>query len=757
MTEWDGTFDKDTVEATEKHQTAETDADKLKFRLPECVSYTVSFELAQKIRDQLRRNPESSSKKDSPPPPATVPPSGKSALAVPIITSVTYMDVGCWAGSSEDDKNAKDHWKKQRYFGIVYERLSLLCAYEPWRPSGKPLEPNLEKARILPPGLDLRDIDQYKKILSLLQSLSTDSSLGPVVVLQAILNNQPGVALPPDDRIHVILGDLHAPVMTDRPRTYADRATVQPPHSSAGHGTAPSTGTNTKTGSEGAPWASIGSARTPTADTSWATGIGTGLASQPGASAGLAKPPTADTSWAYGTGTGLNGSNPQKITTLSPAGDDRHISIETGIYAGRYPLKGRYNRGVVGPALIPLLSRIFGKGARVIAKGETALVRLGAGGVLAHSMSPAVLLPGTILFGATGVALGDIATATLLRGWSDDDAVELSVVEDWFDRYHGREKIAAGADIFEDAGKDLSSWLAMIQTYQHTAGPRAAKADRPPVKLMQLGDLFDFWIGLKCPFDLVGGARSFPDIPSAKQFVQYWINESLCNKGISDLWNFDKANPRAADDELKTVFLYGNHDTYMGSELVAVAKRLPAQFIDKGKGLIAEHGHKYDSFNNEPTAGLGYLLTQAVFLDNYVRSLEDTMASAETKLFGGLWTRLGYNEAALKACVADGLKPGGVVASTFVMGHTHEPTLQRIDIVQELEMPSQRRSTSTGLPEAPKGPAQTQDSALDHRTSTLEPPKVAVSAPNDHGGKETSTKTSADGVPIPRALRYGPR
>jgi hypothetical protein len=27
-----------------------------------------------------------------------------------------------------------------------------------------------------------------------------------------------------------------------------------------------------------------------------------------------------------------------------------------------------------------------------------------------------------------------------------------------------------------------------------------------PVRLMQLGDLFDFWIGLKCPFSLLDGA-----------------------------------------------------------------------------------------------------------------------------------------------------------------------------------------------------------------------------------------------------------
>jgi hypothetical protein len=46
---------------------------------------------------------------------------------------------------------------------------------------------------------------------------------------------------------------------------------------------------------------------------------------------------------------------------------------------------------------------------------------------------------------------------------------------------------------------------------------------------MQLGDLFAFWISLKCPLDLVGGARTFPHRKSASAFVNYWLNESLLN------------------------------------------------------------------------------------------------------------------------------------------------------------------------------------------------------------------------------------
>jgi predicted phosphodiesterase len=199
---------------------------------------------------------------------------------------------------------------------------------------------------------------------------------------------------------------------------------------------------------------------------------------------------------------------------------------------------------------------------------------------------------------------------------------------------------------------------------------------------MQLGDLFDFWIGLQCPFDLIKGAREFPDTSSASKFVNYWLNESLRNHAINFLWNFDQQDPPVTDDRLKTVFLYGNHDTYMGTSLPSTRAPLPGQFVEPGMGLIAQHGHQDDAFNNEPTAGIGYLLTQAVFCDNYVRTIEDPMSSLKTKLFGGMWTRLGYNEVALKNCLFQRLETGAKPAAIFVMGHTHEPALQRVDVVE---------------------------------------------------------------------------
>jgi hypothetical protein len=119
-------------------------------------------------------------------------------------------------------------------------------------------------------------------------------------------------------------------------------------------------------------------------------------------------------------------------------------------------------------------------------------------------------------------------------------------------------------------------------------------------------------------------------------------------------------------------------------------KALPGRF-DKDPGLIAQHGHQEDPFNTEQTAALGYLLTQAVFSDNYIRTIEDPMGAIGPKFFGGTWTRLGLAEMALKACIFDRVLKKGkqaenaekkMPAMTFVMGHTHEPVLQVVKVVR---------------------------------------------------------------------------
>jgi len=565
--------------------------------LPDKVTYGVPPEVANKIRDAKKRKHK-------------VDPHATTTLAQPLLARVTYMDVGCWGGSAPKADNTTIHWGKKRYFGVVFGRLSVLCEYRPWEQSDE-AEP-----RLLPPEksnpfkLNLAKLPEYDKVLPLLKALSTNPGLGQVVVTKVIYNDHPAAVAPPDDRIHVILGDLHAPVMTDQRRTRAD--VLPDPY-------------------------------------------------------------------------GWNESNyPGTIHQLP--GAYMQAAQQLGVIRMRppakYPLRGRYDRGVVAPALVPLLSRLFGEGAKFVVHHETAATVAITTVAVPYTrfelaMPLFVPTPARVVFGATGAALGSIAAGTRLRRWSADEAVDMPVVDDWFDRYHGTGS-ELGADVFDGAGVDLLAWLRMLKTYQASAGGVDGNAEKPPVRLMQLGDLFDFWIGLQCPFDLLGGAREFPDPASASKFVNHWLSESLRNPAIEFLWKFDEQAPPVTDDRLKTVFLYGNHDTYMGTSLLRARAPLLGQFVEPGMGLIAQHGHQDDLFNAEPTAGIGYLLTQAVF----VRTIEDPMSSLKTKLFGGMWTRLGYDEAALKNCLFQRLDMGARPAATFVMGHTHEPALQRVDVIE---------------------------------------------------------------------------
>ena len=456
-------------------------------------------------------------------------------------------------------------------------------------------------------GKSIQSSTEFKKILPLLKVLSSNPELGWVQVTKAVLGRKLNNEIPKDDRIYVILGDLHAPVMTDPKRTYSDEAQQK-----------------------------------SLADTAMA------VQSIPGgyASAALAS--------------GV---------------------LKRGPF---YEWRGRYDRGFLARNVLPVHARVVGESGKVIVKANP--IAIYAGEVLAGMEVPLVAVPLIAVGGVTSMVMIEIAAQTRLREWPDRDGGDADSVRDWFERYHGT-RTKKGADIFEEAGANLLLWLKLLKDYQ------AKEGGKLPVRLMQLGDLFEFWIGLKCPFSIIHGAKSFPKSDAAWGLVKYWMDQALEAPAINYLWNFDKYTPATRPD-LKTVFLYGNHDTYMGS-LPPVTERLKERFEDD-PGLVAQHGHQEDTFNKERNAAIGYLLTQAAFSDDYVRTIEDPMSALGPTLFGGNWTRLDLAEMALRTCIFDRVKVGKQPALTFVMGHTHEPVLQVIHVVAPPEDKSRATGTSTG-------------------------------------------------------------
>ena len=395
---------------------------------------------------------------------------------------------------------------------------------------------------------------------------------------------------------------------------------------------------------------------------------------------------------------------------------------------------GRYDRGAFVRNLLPGAARTVGETAKEAIKADKLTLSIRATTAMASPIAAAEVIRVGLHVSAV---LVEMAEQTRLREWPDPDGGDADSVKEWFERYHGIKEKQKGADIFEDAGDDLLLWLGLLKEYQKREGGKL------PVRLAQLGDLFDFWIGLKCPFDLVKGARSFPREARAAEFVKYWMEQSLENPAIKYLWHFDKESPEAKGD-LKTVFLYGNHDSYMGS-LLPVTERLKARFEDD-PGLVAQHGHQEDEFNSEENAGGGYLLTQAAFADDYVRGIEDPVSSLGPTLFGGSWTRLDLAEMALRTCIFDRVKRNKAPAMTFVMGHTHEPVLQVIHVTSDPEDKEKATSTSAGMSPSPSPPPSTSNSTATAASTATSvppatPPVTSAAAPGDQSkDKDISEK-----------------
>ena len=614
MSEAPGKFSGDAVEANEAHQTA-VGKEKESHPLPDKIRYEVPREVAKRLREATRGT-------NSPPKPLTV--ASGSTLADPVLASLVYMDVGRWSGGAPTEEDTDTKWGRRRDFGIVHGRLAALCTYPSDSRGGRDRKP------IYDDNAPAAGSGEFDAILPLLRILSSNPTLGLVQVTKAVLGDTRLATPPRDDRIYVILGDIHAPVVTQW-----NRGEIDPP-----------------------PEPSLADRM--------------GVKSTPG----LLKP---------------------------------HVEAEVVRPYSQSFLgwRGRYDPGWWARKVLPLVGPILGETAKTVVGAESlpekaalaAAGALAAGSTLANPVGAIANAAG-----AAGVVyniLDEIRANTLLRAWPDPAQGELTAIDGWFERYHGT-SAEKGADIFQDAGTDLGRWLDLLKRY------RAESLGSKPIQLMQLGDLFDFWIGLKCLFDVVKGAertRDFPDVPAARDFLKFWLDESLRDKAISYLWNFDKRAPTAAPPPtpgLETVYLYRNHDTYMGTLLTEQKHgraKLPGRF-DKDPGLVAQHGHQEDFFNTERTAGLGYLLTQAVFSDNYIRSIEDPMGSIGPRFCGGTWTRLGLTEMALKACVFANVAKGEKPAMTFVMGHTHEPVLQTINVVKR-ERPKEPADWHTSVETEP--------------------------------------------------------
>lgn len=229
----------------------------------------------------------------------------------------------------------------------------------------------------------------------------------------------------------------------------------------------------------------------------------------------------------------------------------------------------------------------------------------------------------------------------------------------WFARYRA-------GDIFGVPGSAAAADMVEF------ARRLSAAAHRSRIHFVQVGDMYDLWIGLIAFFD----ERSTDTVSlgdrngiRAGNFIDLWCART------NDL--FDKTVLPGAGAPLGMIsslvnlpvkeksWLWGNHDNYLA---VHTPAGLPQRIKEvRRNGVYIEHGQRADPDNHDGTLS-GQGKTNSVFKIPSLRALDPT--------------RRGYFTSGAAASYVR--KPDFAV---YVMGHTHMPYLTRVQINVQRHVP----------------------------------------------------------------------
>lgn len=227
----------------------------------------------------------------------------------------------------------------------------------------------------------------------------------------------------------------------------------------------------------------------------------------------------------------------------------------------------------------------------------------------------------------------------------------------WFKRYRD-------GDIFglptSPACRDLVDFCRRLSAAPH----------RSRIHFVQVGDMYDLWIGLIAFFDeqpsdrMVLGDR---DGVRAGDFVDFWCNRTnqifdatpvpdpAAPGGTRPLGMISAMNGVAVREKS---FLWGNHDNYLAAHTPGgIPQRIRAI---RRNGVYIEHGQRPDPSNRDGTLS-GHSTTNQVFKMPVMRAFDPT--------------RRGYYTTASAVAYAQNPDFG-----VYVMGHTHMPYLSRVRV-----------------------------------------------------------------------------
>ena len=263
-------------------------------------------------------------------------------------------------------------------------------------------------------------------------------------------------------------------------------------------------------------------------------------------------------------------------------------------------------------------------------------------------------------------------------------------MDNWLRLYHAEGQRAA--DIFQDAGKDLRAFVDALKDFHQSTWP---------LELVQLGDLFDLWLGFQRAFGgKLGNTPALDNLHGrALDFAHYWVERSLfeTDQGphlVHLLTLGERAGKnRQTGTPLRTTFIHGNHDNYLkhgGGKPIEVpsghehagmkinAFHLPS--FEERSGLWAEHGHQPDNFNRDENPSSGHQLTQAAFFQPGVRNLEGPGGWTTSMGDGKGIQRVKSLDHALNRCLLNHIETRQPCRGVYVMGHTHEAMLKLIEL-----------------------------------------------------------------------------
>lgn len=250
----------------------------------------------------------------------------------------------------------------------------------------------------------------------------------------------------------------------------------------------------------------------------------------------------------------------------------------------------------------------------------------------------------------------------------------------WWERYIDGDIFTAGTT--NAAADDLKNFLTLAHEWQEGA-------DGVPIDFVQLGDMYELWVGLKRFFEsrqsfIVDPCQSCPWVRDRCDSAGSRCQSSFSSQDIVRNWvrlvgettqiSHNGATVSLAEWLDRTIafshkqWIYGNHENYLRvmSPQLPMTTRVMNDYRDR---IFFEHGHQGDEYNRDGEAR-GHDITQGAAFLWSLRAYEEFYSHISSE------RRHGFIKTAVKKLLDGNLREMGV----YVMAHTHQRDLALVEV-----------------------------------------------------------------------------